>query len=324
MPSLQVTLNQNYSSVSKRGFALQLSPIGGNPGTPQKLRFRLSSGPVNANNEISGYVVSTESLNGDNPTVSSSRFDILNATSPTTPVTFTSLPFNSSTVNIPTLVSESGLLHFYIESTFVLPKTLTIELLTASDSILDTVTVPLRNTNLSSGILGYRTLPNEATALVDYLSNTSSIFDKLVRAQSGSIIVYPRQDSEPIRLVFTDPITFSPSIETRALSAATIAQPFDFTFEFKVSTLAKEMVDFIYSLTRDGILRANNVPSEPPIFEVQVRGSNFVQVIRNCSLIPLISFNLNAGEVNVDNNFIGGRFTKIMTLKELFEGYYEV
>lgn len=324
MPSLQVTLNNYYAASAGRGFALQLSDVGGNAGTADKLRFRLEGGGCNSDSEITGYVVSTDDLNTDDPTLAASRFNVLNSLSPQNPVVITTAPFQSAAEFISSLVTSDALIHFYIESTFPSNRTLHIDLLTANNVVLDSVAIQIRNVNLSSGLLGYRTLPNEASALADYLTSASSIFNKLVRSQAGSIIIYPRANSEPIRLVFTDPITISPSIETRSLSAATIAQPFDFSFEFKVSTLAKEMMDFIYSLTRDGILRANSVPAEPPIFEVQIRGTNFVQVIRNCSLIPLMSLDLNAGEVNVDNNFIGGRFTKIMSLKELFEGYYEV
>ncbi|MFN3562749.1 MAG: hypothetical protein ACK4XM_12675 [Chloroherpetonaceae bacterium] len=318
MPSIQATLSNVYRATGARCVALQLSDVGGASGTAAKLRFRTNKNYPSPNaSDARFYVVGTNDYNDTAPITVA--VNAINATNPTVGVDITSFTVSSVPTNINSLVAQDALCSLFVANALAANDvTMIVELLDANDRVLDSVVIPISNASATAP-KGLRVLPNEASAISAYLTSVNDIFGKLVRSQAGSIVIYPRADSAPIRLYFTEPISITPSIETRNLSAATIAQPFQFEFEFKASVLSKEYADFIYSLQRDGIIRANNVPAEPAIFEVQIQGTDFTQVIRNMSLIPQLAMDLNGGDINVDGNFIGGKFTKVMTVKELFE-----
>jgi hypothetical protein len=325
MPSIQATLSE-VNFANQKGFSIQLSPVGGiqNQGNAKKIRFRL-------NKTLTGLSANSATVTltaSGNYVANGSSDNIINPSSPLDGVTLSQFSLNdlissaSSPVLVETAVSSSSVLFVDVQNALVTGNaTMIIELLNEQNVVLDSASVEFRS-SISSQPLGYRLMPNEASAISSYVSSVPAIFNSLLKAQKGSILVFTRKDDSPVRLFFTEPIQIESNIETHALSNATIAKPFNFSFEFKSVNLAKEYIDFVYSLQRDGVVRANQIPSLPPIFEVQIETENFIQVVQNVSFVPLIQMNLNGADVNSENNFIGGRFSKVITVEEFFSGFY--
>ncbi len=322
MPSIQATLSNQTRQRLSSPFTLQLSDTGGRSGTANALRFRLDAGytGIAANDIRCGLAIYGTSIPGDPVAYANT----VNPSSPSTGVVLTQFVFDGGNVGIDGAVNGRGVLAVYVGSNANLSgRTLTIELLTSAGEVLDAVVVPISNAPLTPRPLGLRPAPNEATALSNYVTSIADALEKLTNSQSGSIIVFPTEDSDPIRIQFTDPISLPAEFESRALSAAEISQPLALEITFRASVLTRAYADLLLSLERDGIARANAVPAKPPIFEIQIVGTRSTHVFRNCSLTFKGGFNFNAGDINSEENYLGGTFKCVLTSREFLLGFYE-